>query len=159
MIEDYNESINLFNLYILSAESLNPESYKGLGLIYAKLNLTEKSDYYFNLYDKNKGLSNYNSIIINNYYSLYDLSKKHNFNLVLMQYPTRSIDSLKDLFIFEKDIIYISNEDNFKQELLLYPYDFIFTDNFASDFGHCTEYGNQLIANNVYSSLDKYGLI
>ena len=73
-----------------------------------------------------------------------------------MQYPVRSIKSLqntlKDTYYYDK-VTFISNEDNFKQALKEQKYDEIFRDQFAGEFGHCTDYGNTLIAENVAKTL------
>ena len=70
-----------------------------------------------------------------------------------MQYPNVELVRLKKMFNETENIIFIDNEDNFKESLSKYPYDALFTDNFAKgsgfNFGHATPYGNQLIAENV----------
>ena len=76
-----------------------------------------------------------------------------------MQYPNRSINSLKKMLqknLHYNEIIFIDNEKIFKIPLLQGK-DFhnFFTDQFAGDFGHCTELGNTLIAKNVAKTILK----
>ena len=117
----------------------------------------------FQLHSYNPYISKYSIFTLKNYYWLYELSIKYDFNLVLMQYPKRSINIIKDIFsnnsYDDSTIYYISNENNFKKILFNYSIESVFVDNFALDFGHCTKFGNELIAKNVYSSLNNYGLI
>lgn len=77
--------------------------------------------------------------------------------LIVMQYPLRDIDKFKNMFneTQQMDIIFISNEENFKKALENANYENYFTDRFAGDFGHCTEKGNKLIAENVADTILK----
>jgi len=93
-------------------------------------------------------------------YQLYKLILQKTVNLntkiICMQYPVRSIESLKNMLKNEdyyNKIIFVSNEIIFKQMLKKYPYTDIFIDQFAGDFGHCTTLGNQLIAENVAKTI------
>ena len=66
-----------------------------------------------------------------------------------MQYPVRSVDSLKKILDSDKSIIFVDNEKVFKDAIKKEKYEDYFIDNFAGDFGHCTAKGNQLLAENV----------
>jgi tetratricopeptide (TPR) repeat protein len=96
------------------------------------------------------------------YLLLYNITKERNTKLVVMQYPTRDIQDFKDFFTEEqqKDIIFISNKENFEEALNNSEYEEIFRDKFAMGagyhFGHCTEKGNRLIAENVANTLLNY---
>lgn len=71
---------------------------------------------------------------------------------ICMSYPTMPIETFKDFFKnskYEDKIIFVSNEYNFKKRLAKIPYFALFIDNFAGTFGHCTNFGNKLIAKNV----------
>jgi hypothetical protein len=75
-----------------------------------------------------------------------------------MQYPVRSIEPLKILLKNEdyyNKIIFISNEENFKEALKKYKTEDIFQDMFKGTFGHCTDLGNTLIAENVAENIEK----
>ena len=95
-------------------------------------------------------------------YGLYKLIIKklidNNIKVICMQYPVRSVNSLKEQLknesYFDK-ITFISNEENFKKALMNKNYDEIFNDQFAGDFGHCTELGNTMIAENIVNTLEK----
>lgn len=94
-------------------------------------------------------------------YELYKLIIKkltnNNIKVICMQYPVRSIASLKEMLKNEEDynkIEFLSNEDNFKQALKEKKYNEIFSDRFAGDFGHYKQEGSVLIAENVVKSLD-----
>jgi tetratricopeptide (TPR) repeat protein len=72
---------------------------------------------------------------------------------VAMQYPMRSVQSLQDIYSDEESVIYVDNEEIFKTALYEESWNDYSVDNFAHDFGHCTEKGNRLIAWNVARTL------
>ncbi|MCR4663336.1 MAG: hypothetical protein K5622_05575, partial [Endomicrobiaceae bacterium] len=94
------------------------------------------------------------------YNAIVDISINNNIKFMAMQYPMRSINSLKKILYSNKNyknITFISNEENFKKYLYnIGSYDDLFTDQFAGDFGHCTELGNQMIAENVKNCIISY---
>ena len=75
-----------------------------------------------------------------------------------MQYPIININSIQEQLkneIYYDKLTFISNEENFKDALMKKNYDEIFKDQFAGDFGHCTDLGNTMIAENVVNTLEK----
>lgn len=77
---------------------------------------------------------------------------KQNIIYLCMSYPTMPIETFKSFFNgtnFKNKIIFVSNEHNFKDKLKVLPYYELFADSFARTFGHCTAYGNELIAENA----------
>ncbi len=94
-------------------------------------------------------------------YNLYKLIIKklidNNIKVICMQYPMRSIlpleEQLKNEPYYDK-LTFVSNEALFKKALMKRSYDEIFSDQFAGDFGHCTELGNTLIAKNIVNTLE-----
>ena len=102
------------------------------------------SDNYFTLITKN------------NYLMVYQLLNKNNVTLIAMQYPMRPVEDLMKLFQGNENIIFISNEHNFKKALLNSNYQELFVDLFAGDFGHTTDFGNKLIAENVANHIFEY---
>ena len=88
------------------------------------------------------------------------IKSNNNIKFMAMQYPMRSINSLKKLLYSNKNyknITFISNEENFKKYLYnIGSYDDLFIDQFAGDFGHCTELGNKIIAENVKKHIIDY---
>lgn len=92
-------------------------------------------------------------------YIIQEIYRNNENSLVFpMQYPTLSIEKLKqdlkDSPYYDK-LIFISNEENFKQALQTHKTEEIFRDMFAGTFGHCTEFGNTLIAENVAETILK----
>jgi len=78
--------------------------------------------------------------------------------IICMQYPVRSIEPLKKMLKHEpyfNKITFLSNEVNFKNILRQKHYEDIFSDRFGGDFGHCTDLGNQLIAENAAQTIIK----
>jgi lysophospholipase L1-like esterase len=76
--------------------------------------------------------------------------------LIAMQYPTLPIERLKTYLNTSKyydKIIFISNTKNFKETLKTHKIEDIFKDMFGGSFGHCTELGNTIIAENVAETI------
>ncbi len=95
-------------------------------------------------------------------YNLYKLIVKklidNNIKVICMQYPIRNILSLQEQLKNESYyniLTFISNEKLFKDALMDKEYNEIFSDQFAGDFGHCTDLGNTMIAENVVNTLEK----
>lgn len=88
--------------------------------------------------------------------SIYDFNP--NIKVVLMQYPCRSLDDLVSMLKnsqYYNKIIFLSNETNFKNILKTKTINEVFADLFAGDFGHCTDFGNRMIADNLAETLMK----
>ena len=81
--------------------------------------------------------------------ALEKFKKTRGIKLIIMQYPTLDIDELKRMFKGDEGIIFVSNEENFKEALKSSPYEEYFVDRERGSFGHATKKGNQLIAENV----------
>ena len=96
----------------------------------------------------NQGSLSYN-LTKYHYQKLYEILKKRDIKYIAMQYPTLGIESLKKLFNYNTEIIFISNEDNFNIALKENAYDDLFIDRMESNWGHATTKGNRLIAENV----------
>jgi hypothetical protein len=83
----------------------------------------------------------------------------NNIKVICMQYPMRSIkplqEQLKEEPYYDK-ITFISNERNFKDMLKIRSYDEMFSDQVGGDFGHCTDLGNMMIAENVLKILGNF---
>lgn len=88
------------------------------------------------------------------YRILHEFLRRAGISHVAMQYPTLALDSLKAYFrgadgrIEEpfRDIVFVSNEENFAQALKSRPYDEIFRDRYKGSWGHTAGAGHQLIA-------------
>jgi hypothetical protein len=61
----------------------------------------------------------------------------------------RSVLPLKKIFQIQEGIIFVDNEQIFKKAVKKSGYKEYFIDMFAGDFGHCTEKGNRLLAENI----------
>jgi hypothetical protein len=95
-------------------------------------------------------------------YNLYKLIVKklinNNIKVICMQYPVRSILPLQEQLKNEpyyNELTFISNEKLFKDALMKKNFNEIFKDQSSGDFGHCTDLGNTMIAENVVNTLQK----
>jgi len=87
-------------------------------------------------------------IYVKNYQKLYEILQSNNIKLIAVGYPMRSTQPL-ELMFSDSEVLVVSNELNFKKAVEKEGYDQIFVDRFAGDFGHCSEKGNLLLAENV----------
>lgn len=75
---------------------------------------------------------------------------------VVMHYPMRSIEKKKRLIgESSKRVSFVDNVDNFKSALATRSWEEIFVDRFAYDFGHATDFGNQMIADRVLPEVSR----
>jgi len=132
----------------------NEEAYTQLCSVYSAMNVSNEKIEKF-LYDK-KGIlfkvDSYDSNITEYHYQqLYKKLNEDGIRYIAMQYPRVNIDTLKNMFKGDEDVIFVSNEENFNNALKEGSYDDYFIDKFSDefDFGHCNPKGNKLIAENV----------
>jgi tetratricopeptide (TPR) repeat protein len=92
---------------------------------------------------------NLNSVTVSNYHKLKEILDRKGIQLVCVQYPMRNLGPLKKIFENDKDVIFVDNERVFKEALRKGSYKEYFRDMFAGDFGHCTQKGNELLAQNI----------
>ena len=85
----------------------------------------------------------------NNYLKLRDTLGRENITLVCSQYPNRSVEPLKNIFIAKDNIIFVDNKKSFKEAIAKTGYWDYFKDMYGGDFGHCTERGDRLLAENI----------
>ncbi|MBN2367705.1 tetratricopeptide repeat protein [Candidatus Woesearchaeota archaeon] len=178
---DDTEAENIYRALL----EINPESaeaYTMLGLIYKHRGMINESAGYMKKalsIDKNNIEARHTLDSIENkeafedyditkyhYNLLYDILKRTDIKYVAMQYPSLSVDILRQFFSSEdqKDILFVSNQQNFETALETMDYNDLFSDDFADQgnnftfkgkFGHATAEGNMLIAENLASEILK----
>lgn len=143
----YTQAEELFK----KAIELNPRNdvvYAGLGLLYKEKLCRTDAERYYSIADKLRSNS-YNLITCRNYQQIKETLDKRGIQLVCVQYPMRSATALKKIFEGRQGIIFVDNENIFKEAVARASYKEYFTDMFAGDFGHCTPKGNRLLAENI----------
>ncbi|OGX16120.1 MAG: hypothetical protein A2166_00050 [Omnitrophica WOR_2 bacterium RBG_13_41_10] len=100
-----------------------------------------------------KSTDNYPASTKRRYRKLRDIVLARGITLVCVQYPRRRLQPLKDILGSKKLIIFVDNEKIFNEAVAKGRYEDYFTDRFAGDFGHCTEKGNRLLAENIAEAL------
>jgi tetratricopeptide (TPR) repeat protein len=144
---------------LIKLMELHNDSYYGfMAVNYMEEKDYEKADEYFQKADNMRieycNIEGYGAA----YKEIIKKLVKNNIKVICMQYPMRSVKQLEKLLENEtyfNNITFVSNETNFKNMLKIKKYDDIFEDQFAGDFGHCSDFGNILIAENVVESLSK----
>ena len=120
--------------------------------------LKEESSLAVKIYIQHSGrLAAYKKATIDNYQRLREIVLQKGIKLIVVQYPCRSIEPLKNIFKNKDGIIFVDNENTFKDALRQGNYSEYFNDRFAGDFGHCTRRGNRLLAENVANAILRIG--
>jgi lysophospholipase L1-like esterase len=94
-------------------------------------------------------LESYNPTTRENYARMSSLLAERGIQLVAVQYPMRSLATLQATLEGNQNVLYVDNEESFREAVDRTSVDEIFTDLFAGDFGHLTAEGNRLLATNV----------
>ena len=95
-------------------------------------------------------LNEYDQLVADNYLRLKTMLDRRGVKLVCVQYPMRGLAPLKKIFKEEEgSIIFVDNEQVFKDAVKKSSLREYFTDLFGGDFGHCTDKGNNLLAENI----------
>jgi tetratricopeptide (TPR) repeat protein len=132
--------------------ALNPKSdgaYGALSVLCEEIGNPEQARAYA---QKANGLRSeyYNLVTANNYRTLKEILDKKRVRLVCVQYPMRNIEPLKRIFEGdEKKVVFVDNKKVFRDVVKKDGYNAYFKDMFAGDFGHCTDKGNRLLAENI----------
>jgi tetratricopeptide (TPR) repeat protein len=90
-----------------------------------------------------------NSITRTNYIRVKNILQENGIKLVAVQYAMRKCDYLRNMLSPLPGIIFVDNERLFKDVVKKYGCRKYFTDMWASDFGHCTQEGNRILAKNI----------
>ncbi len=107
---------------------------------------------------RNYLMKNIPEMTIENYRKLAAICRDKNIKLIAMQYPMRPVEQLKIILEDYPEVCFVDNENIFKEALKTMEVSEIFKDLFAGDFGHCTDFGNRIIADNLANSIKKlYG--
>lgn len=133
---------------LLKVNPENARAYGGLAMLYeeqGKYNSARECSRKAN----SLRLKRENATMRHKFQELQDIITQKGIKLVFAQYPLCSIAPLKNMFITKEDIIFVDNEKIFKDALKTAKYEDYFIDNFAGEFGHCTEKGNKLLAENI----------
>jgi tetratricopeptide (TPR) repeat protein len=133
------------------AAELNPKNDKAYGAIsalYRKIGKPELAEEYAKKANRLR-LEYYSPLTVNNYHKLKNSLDKKGIRLICVQYPLRSIRQLKKIFEKDNNIIFVDNERVFKEAVKKASYREYFNDTFGGDFGHCTNKGNKLLAENI----------
>ena len=149
----YQEQSKFFQAENLlkKAIELNPKNDRAYGALLTIYERAGKPELAKEYAKKANGLKlwQYNPVAVNNYRKLKEILDKRKIRLVCAQYPMRNVGSLKKIFEKDKGVIFVDNEGVFKEVLKKSNYKEYFRDMFGGDFGHCTEKGNQLLAQNI----------
>ncbi len=148
--EDQGEYALAENMFKKGIE-INPESdilYAALEILYRKIGKYKLAEEF---HRKLNGLrlKMCNPITLKNYLHIKKILDDKGVKLICAQYPMRSIEPLKKIFKDDKGVIFVDNENTFYNVIEKENYRDYFVDMFAGDFGHCTQKGNRLLAENI----------
>jgi tetratricopeptide (TPR) repeat protein len=130
------------------------DSYGALATLYGETGQSALAQEYYRKANELR-LNVYNSMTTDSYHKLKEILDKRRIKLVCVQYPMRSVEPLKRIFEGQQGIIFVDNEKVFKDAVSRQGYKEYFRDVFEGDFGHCTDKGNRLLAENIASVILK----
>ncbi|MBN2367704.1 tetratricopeptide repeat protein [Candidatus Woesearchaeota archaeon] len=170
MIYQEKGEVSKANEMFHKAVSLNPDNTKAATFLVFldEDSVAEEFQTYLNLSVISDQEYTYYNATRYHYNKLYDILRKNRIKYVAMQYPTLNISIIKDFFSSEdqKDILFVSNENNFREALTEDNYYEYFVDDFALHreddfpfkgcFGHTTAKSNRLIAENLANEILEY---
>lgn len=104
---------------------------------------------------KQRSESSYRPATIKNYQALARYFLKSGVTLVCVQYPMRAVQPLRDALEGYDVHAFVDNQTSFQKAVDEEGYQAYFKDDFGGNFGHGTEKGNQLLADNVANSILK----
>ena len=149
--EKYEEAEKLYKKLM---EDKPDRACEGLAGIYRKQGKIDMAREYEEK-AKEYGPGNYVPTTKRNYRKLKDILDKRGIKLVCTQYPLSSVEPLKEIFVDREGIIFVDNEGSFKKAMRGREYDEYFTDRCYVNFGHATEKGNRLLAENIANEIIK----
>ena len=137
LVDKIDEQTNILlqtNEFDINTQKINMACVYGFYFIQEYMNRNYyKADIYFNMQTKFL-CAHISKKTFNNYKNLIQICKEHNIKLMAMQYPVRSVKSLKYMLGNFNNITFISNEENFKKELKNHKTKEIFMDMFGGNF-------------------------
>jgi len=133
------------------AVSINPGNEKFFAALSNIYRQAGKSALMKEYYDKTRRLRSnyYNPMTLASYHGVKKILDARGIKLICVQYPMLNIEPLKRIFQGEGGVIFVDNEQVFKEAVEKMGYNDYFSDMFGSDFGHCTHKGNRLLAENI----------
>jgi len=137
------------------ALEVNPDNdhlYGMIGIYYLEAGDKKTADQYFAKANRIREKF-YNPESALNYQNLRNTLARRGITLVAMQYPMREVTLLKRILGYSTNILFIDNQEIFLHAIMAGSYDEYFTDKFGGDFGHCTEKGDRLLAENAANAI------
>ena len=154
--EFLKDPTGLIKIYQRAVEA-NPQvewGYAGLIALYENQGQEELAKEYSQRLDKLRAHQD-NPMTKHSYEKFKEILDRHKIKLVVVQYPTRSIQPLKRMLEGQEPVMFVDNEILFKEKVKAEGYKQYFSDRFAGDFGHCTILGNRLLAENIARAILK----
>ena len=137
----------------IGINSDNDRACNGLARLYVDTGRKEFAQEYFK--KTNRTWEKCLPQLISNYLKIKEILDKRKIKLICVQYPLRRVEPLKNIFEGQKGVIAVDNNEIFKEAVEMKGYREYFIDKFAGDFGHCTEKGNRLLAENIADTISK----
>ncbi len=140
------------------AVELNPRNdmaYGALGVLYREMGDAERAGACSRM-ARELRLSYYSPDTAGNYRKLNAILGKRGIVHVCVQYPMQDVEPLKKIFRDDAaGALFVDNERIFKDAVARDGYRAYFIDMFGGDFGHCTDKGNRLLAENIANVIVK----
>lgn len=100
-----------------------------------------------------KEISTLRSAKLTDYQFIKNYLQERGIQFIVIQYPLRSTEPLKELYNPSDGIIFVENKNLFEKGIAQEGLETYFVDMHVGEFGHCTAKGNRLIANNLAETI------
>ncbi|MFA5101319.1 MAG: tetratricopeptide repeat protein, partial [Candidatus Omnitrophota bacterium] len=143
--------------FAVKAVELNPgnkHACAALSGVYARMGQYDAAMEYSQKVN-NLDSTRFRPVTVNSYRLLKEKLDTRGIRLICVQYPMRSVAALMNIFENKTGVIFVDNEESFKQLVRDAGVKQVFRDLFAGDFGHCTDKGNRLLAQNIAEAILK----
>ncbi|MFH0986260.1 MAG: tetratricopeptide repeat protein [Candidatus Omnitrophota bacterium] len=97
----------------------------------------------------------FGNVTAKNYIKMEEILSEKKIRFVCVSYPMRDSAPLREIFKGKRGILFVDNGKTFKAGVSRDSYREYFIDKMFGDFGHCTEKGNRLLAENIAKTLLK----
>lgn len=103
---------------------------------------------------RNIGFNSFNPVTRENFQTCKEIVSSRGKVLILVQYPTIPVSILERLLGDDREgIIFVDNENTFREAVAAESYNAYFRDSYGTSFGHCTARGNRLLAARIADAI------
>ncbi len=131
-----------------------PRLHEMLATVYKKQRKPKLAKQEAFIANRMRSLKPFPSVAKDSYPAISNYLQRNGVLHIAVQYPMRPVSLLKEMLGPESDLLlYVDNEQTFRNALTTDKYKDLFIDNYGGNFGHMTEKANKIVAENILEVL------